>query len=631
MAPIGGRVAKRAARLILFAVAMAFGLIVLGPAAPAGAHAFLSDSNPADGAVLTSAPADLRLQFSESVVLEATRIDIVDSLGRHHSPTALHLVRSGPADSTEEPAQVIADLPRLGQSAYRVSWQTLSSDDLHRTSGLLVFGINQPVKAAGFVEPKPRAEEAALRWLLFLGLAAAIGAQLTSWLYRRVDGDANGRARRRCQRLSALGAALAALVAVGLLVDQLAGSGSSVGRLLLQSYGARWMLREVGLILLVAVAIRGIHSPAAASVVRRLLVWVGVACACIGSALLGHAGSGRDFAPTRALADASHLAAAAAWSGLLITAVLIVVPALRNGSGGAASSRAVLRGFRVPAAACVSVMIVTGIYLASGLVGSVDAALFTFYGRTLLLKLGVVAVIAVLGLVNTRPLHSRRFSISRRTVLAEAGLAMVVLALAAVLTSGQPAREPQFVAARTLATVGIVDGGVADLQESLAIRPNQPGRNVVVVEVFNTRRPEPAPVRRVLVSIVGLDSRQTAPVAAAKLADGRWSVAANLDSPGRTQIRVTVQRVGLPDATHAYPWVVGGGPTPLPATLSNAPLAGPLAATAGILVALLAMAWAAAFWRWRRRRPHHIGGTGRDGQAPEHIARRDVAQAGIRS
>jgi copper transport protein len=234
-------------------------------------------------------------------------------------------------------------------------------------------------------------------------------------------------------------------------------------------------------------------------------------------------------------------------------------------------------------------------------------------------------------LVNTRPLHSGRFSISRRTVLAEAGLAMVVLALAAVLTSGQPAREPQFVAARTLATVGIVDGGVADLQESLAIRPNQPGRNVVVVEVFNTRRPEPAPVRRVLVSIVGLDSRQTAPVAAAKLADGRWSVAANLDSPGRTQIRVTVQRVGLPDATHAYPWVVGGGPTPLPATLSNAPLAGPLAATAGILVALLAMAWAAAFWRWRRRRPHHIGGTGRDGQAPEHIARRDVAQAGIRS
>jgi hypothetical protein len=53
--------------------------------------------------------------------------------------------------------------------------------------------------------------------------------------------------------------------------------------------------------------------------------------------------------------------------------------------------------------------------------------------------------------------------------------------------------------------------------------------------------------------------------------------------------------------------------------------------TAGILAALLAMAWAAAFWRWRRRRPHHIGGTGRDGQAPEHIARRDVAQAGIRS
>ena len=38
-------------------------------------------------------------------------------------------------------------------------------------------------------------------------------------------------------------------------------------------------------------------------------------------------------------------------------------------------------------------MIASGLYLASGVVGSVDALLMTFYGRTLAVKLLIVALI----------------------------------------------------------------------------------------------------------------------------------------------------------------------------------------------------------------------------------------------
>ncbi|MDT4906823.1 MAG: copper transport protein, partial [Pseudonocardiales bacterium] len=131
----------RRVRLAVAVLAMSAGLVVLSPSSPASAHAFLTDSNPADGAVLAAAPGTLRLQFSESVVIAATRIDIVDSGGHHYKPTALRLVHTGSGDSTEEPAQIVGDLPALARSAYRVSWETLSSDDLHRTSGLLVFGV----------------------------------------------------------------------------------------------------------------------------------------------------------------------------------------------------------------------------------------------------------------------------------------------------------------------------------------------------------------------------------------------------------------------------------------------------------------------------------------------------------
>ena len=582
---------------VLVVAALAF--VVLVPASPAGAHAVLSDSFPADGAVLTVAPASLRLQFSESVVIEATRIDIADGAGRHFLPAHLRLVHPGNNNSTEEPTQVVADLPELPQAAYRITWETLSSDDLHRTSGLFVFGVNQRVTASAFHESTPRPEEVALRWLLFLFLAGALGGQLAVRLYRRHDGDRDGALVARCRRISVGGGAAGALAATALLIDQLLSSKSSLGALFASSYGERWAVREVGLLILLLGAFLGMRSVRARGV-GGVLVIAGAVCACLGSALLGHAGAGSGVAPTRTLADASHLAAAATWSGMLLVAVFVVLPQLRAGGDTAVRGRAVLRAFGIPAALCVSVMIVTGIYLASGLVGSLDAALLTTYGRTLLIKIGVVGIIGVLGLVSSTRLHrAGSLRSPRATIAAEALLSVVVLGLAAVLTSGQPARESQFVAPSAVALVPVLDTGVADLQESLAIKPNQPGRNVVLVDVFDTRRPAPAPIRRVLVSFVGLDGHTTSAVAAVRLADGHWSAGTSIDAPGRTQVQVSVQRAGFPDATHVYRWTVGGGPVHTRrAMLSTAPIADTLEELSGVLAGLLAIGWATAAW-WR--------------------------------
>ncbi|MDQ2749454.1 MAG: copper resistance protein CopC/CopD [Actinomycetota bacterium] len=610
-------------------LAVAAGLVLMSPSAPASAHAFLTDSNPADGAVLGAAPATLRLQFSESVVIAATRIDVVDSDGHHYRPTALRLVHTGEGRSNEEPAQVVGDLPTLARSAYRVSWETLSSDDLHRTSGLFVFGVNEQVTAAPFHEATPRPEEAGLRWLLLLCLASSFGGALALRLYRRGGGADASVAARRARRISVAGAASGMLVAAGLLVDQLISSRSPVEGLLTSSYGARWALREVGFAALLGAA--WLLRP---SVPRRtasaIVFGLGAVCACVGSALLGHAGAGQSLSPTRVLADSAHLGAAATWSGLLIVALLVLLPQLRRGADAAVSARAVLRGFGVPAAGCVCVMVVTGVYLASGVVGSVDAVLLTFYGRVLMIKVAVFAVVGVLGLVNTRRLHAAvPRAAPRRTVFAEAVLAVVILGLAAVLISGQPAREPQLVATPAVVAVPVVDSQVADLQESLAIRPNRPGRNVVLVDVFDTRRPAPAPIRRVLVTIVGLDGRDGAPVAADRLADGQWSVAVALDSPGRTRVRIAVQRAGLVDATHLYRWnVAGGSDRTRSATISTAPVGRLLANLALALAAALGLGWAAALWRRRatlssRQRRDDLGQ--HDDAAPDI---RDLVAAG---
>ena len=572
--------------LVLAAVAA---MTLAGPVPTAQAHAFLAGSNPADGQVLAAAPAQLRLQFSESVVLSATRIDIVDGTGRHIAPTSLAVVGQGDAGSTEAPVEIVADLPALDHGTYRVSWETLSSDDLHATSGVLVFGVNEAVTARGLDETSPRPVEAGLRWLILIGLAGALGGALAARLVHPTALPGASYAAMVARRCSAVGAITGAVAAVILLAYQVATSGVSAAQLLQSSYGARWGLREMGLLLLVGSALVRLLTLRTAT--GRTLLAVGAVLACIGTALLGHSGAGTATNVTRVAAAAAHLGAAMTWAGCVVVIALVLLVRTDGGLPGRAMARVVLRRFGPPAAVCVGVMVVTGVYLSSDVVGSVDAALFTIYGRTLLLKLTLAGVVGVLALVNT--LRLRRHgdgSTPRGTVLAEAVAAVGVLALAAVLTSGQPAMEPQLVQSTAVATDTLVDRPVADLQETVTIRPNQPGPNVVFVDVFNTRRPAPAPVREVEVVLTSADGVTGAPLAAEPLANGRWSVNANVGAPGRVTVQVTVHRNGLPDATAAYPWTVGGLPDQTrPAVVSTAPIGSVLRVVALVLLVLLVL------------------------------------------
>ena len=256
-------------------------------------------------------------------------------------------------------------------------------------------------------------------------------------------------------------------------------------------------------------------------------------------------------------------------------------------------------------------MVATGVYLSSEVAGSVDAALLTTYGRTLLVKLAVAGIAGVLALVNTvRLRRAGPRSAPRRTVLAEAAAAVGVLALAAVLTSGQPAMEPQLVRDPSRVPDRLVDGKVADLQEALSIRPNQPGPNVVLVDVFDTRRPAPSPVRQVLVSVTAAGGNAGRYLPAQPLADGRWTVNTDIGVTGPVTVRVTALRRGLPDTTGSYRWTVGGAPEQTrPAVVSTAPLRPVLRAAALLLaLALSGLGLLLAVRRQTVRRPRSPAG-----------------------
>lgn len=564
-----------------------FGLLCL-LATPAQAHAYLVGSNPADGSTTAHAPRELRLSFSEHVVPEATRIEVVGSDGTR---TTLHHLRllTEDATDTEEPATVVAPLPALAEDGYRLSWETLSSDDLHRTAGVLVFGVGRSVTPLGSSATPARPEEVVLRGALLACLALALGGLLACRVLRPTGSDDPD--QPLVVRLG-LGASWTALVlAMWLFVDQLVVSGAGATAVLLDGYGTRWLVRMAGLSLLTWTwTVRRRTTAAATWAPSHLAAAGGVVLTSLGTSLLGHVGS--SSGPVRVLASSVHVAAALTWAGAVVclAAVLLV-----ERQGGVVALLRTLRAFGLPAAGCLTLAAVTGVFLGSGVVGSVDAALLTTYGRALLVKVLLVAVATGLGLrhhLRVRGPHD--LDLPRRGLVLEGGVLLAVLGLTALLASSGTATDPALVRAGA-APSAIVSHQVADLQVSAGLGPNVPGRAVAIVDVFDTRRPAPAPV-------TGVDLRlgdQAIPLRG--LVDGHWSASVSLAAPGAHPLTVVVHRAGLPDTTGRFTWVVGGS-AHREVLLSQRPLGPRLLLASGVLALVAGFGWTVVALRLRRRR-----------------------------
>ena len=586
----------------------AFLVMTVVQAPLASAHAQIVTSTPADRANLDAAPSSITLVMSEAVELRFTKLTITDGSGHQMAISGLRVgeVPKSPsasaAESTsaasgsaeeETPVAITADLPQLSPDVYRISWTTLSSDDLHTTSGVIVFGVQRavPARAAAPADPAPGPVESALRWVALIGVGAAVGAAVLGLLLARRRGaspdpvlvTAVALIRRRLIGLAAAGAGAAALAdAVAFLLRAHdAGSGwlGSAGQLLDGSYGVRWIGREVaagGIVLLCLLCLlarrgAGVDRPDPRGPYRAVIVLgTGYACAV---ALTGHAGADASGHPVRVAVETLHVLSAITWvGGLVVAAVVMFRP------GPAAPSRpylsraalawlrrGVLRRYGLVAASCLSIMAVTGLLLAGQRVASLDALVYSTYGRVLLLKLVLTGLALSAAAATALRVHPdvvplRALPWSWRCPCEwcstiEAVAALLVLGAAATLASAQPANgriwspQPRVTPIASATAQGLV--------ETVQVAPNQPGRNFVTLDVYDSRRPTPAPISGVELTMTSPDGGRTATEPAIAQGGGRWLVATQaFTAGGRWTMAVTVTRAGMAPVSQGYGWVV---------------------------------------------------------------------------
>ncbi|GLV89703.1 transport integral membrane protein [Streptomyces lavendulae subsp. lavendulae] len=375
-------------------------------AAPATAHAALTASDPTDGAVVATAPAQVTLSFSEQVAMGDDSIRVLDPQGRRVDTGELRDMCSG--NTVRYGTALHSGLPN---GTYTVAWQAVSADS-HPISGAFTFSIGAP-SATEVSLPTTTAGGGPVgiaygiaRYAAYAGFTVLVGgAAFILLCWRR------GAAQRPLQKLvvRAWVTLTAATLAMLVLRTPYTGSGrfadvfdldglravletktgaSLVSRLLLLGAAALFVAVLFGVY---ARRMQDATSEEEDKDTGDLTFGLAIGGAVVAGgiaatwALSEHASTG--IQPGLAMpADILHMLAVATWLGGLSALLVSLhkVPGIE---------RSAVRRFSNVAFVSVVVLAVTGVYQAWRQTGSWSALTGTEYGRLLLLKVALVAVL----------------------------------------------------------------------------------------------------------------------------------------------------------------------------------------------------------------------------------------------
>ncbi|GAA1828788.1 copper resistance protein CopC [Microlunatus capsulatus] len=554
MLPRGG------ARALGLLVLLLLGAVLGAPAA--SAHTRVVVAVPVEGSVLSTAPGTVELRFSEPVAPVAEGFALYDSTGRHTVDGEPSTV-----DVTSRDRVVTAALPTgLARGSYLLGWRVVSADG-HPVGGTLAFAVGAP---SATPPSAPAVDDGGavgtllttLQVLGWVGLLGGVGL----WSFRHLVLGPDGR-RGPGGRVvaAALGLAVAAsalqagtaavLRAGGRLVDLADGWAWRQG--LAEAPGTALLLVTAGTLLLLVAG----RLPTRAA---RVLGGLGSLLALASVLVTGHS---RTVGPTGLMAvlDLVHVSAAAVWSGGLLGLGLHLVAARRRPEEAVRTAAVVVR-FSVLAGVLVGLLGASGAAMATLVLERPADLTGTGWGRALLAKLALVAVVGVLAAwnryalvaaVRRRGAAAAQWRRLRSAVVDEALVVVVALALTGVLV-GQSPTAPAGDGSRTaLAGATTQRAELGDGSVQLTVTPGGVGRRTAELTL---RRGDGSPLvtdqpPQVTLS---LPEQGLGPVPAAVQAldePGHHSLEAALPVAGPWQLVVTVRtsRFDEPSAVLVLP------------------------------------------------------------------------------
>jgi copper transport protein len=601
----------------------------------AEAHALLVRSDPPQNGQQKVSPGNVTAYFSEALDTNLSTLQVLDGGGK----------RVDDGNTTFGPESVrmqIGIKDTLLPGYYTVVWQTLSAVDGHLFKGFYPFTMlnadgTQPAGqayqgvSAGGTTAQP--DTVSVRWARLLGIAALLGTlAFFSWVVSpsldEIEEPWRTRwrdiARKRLLQVSLAAAAALAITALCELYLQAhqVGGLSYLSDVLKNDWGQRWIQRQIvlaGIVVALGVAYylwkRG----------RRRLgdaaVWVALAGCLVYVVLLALVSHG-DSVPGSFWAvgaDFLHIVAASVWLGTLFQLALFLLWLRRDMPREAKTDLQAshLQRFSTIAATSVIVLLATGATNAAGQIPDWSSLYDTAYGRTLLVKLGIMCVLLLAAAANAFYLRPRLVDESdegnpaddlrRRMTTAvrvELALGIAVLCAAAILVLYPTARQVRdaqaFEKASTSAVVGYeqrqpsADG---NLLIDFTASPNSVGQNSFRVFLLPQSGAGIGNILKVRMKLAqhGVNQGQAfVTMDQAELPNAYKASGPYFSAAGRWDVDVVVERGGgLDDVTVTYAVVVaapgaGQGQFMYPLTVGSWLS---VAAASVLVLALIAATW----------------------------------------
>ncbi len=539
----------RAMRLACASAGLLLGLlaVLFAPATPASAHAALVRSDPAAESLVPAAPVRVVLTFSEPVRLMLGKIQVL-------APDGSRVDQGEPSVSGTE--VTIALRPQSARGTYLVSYRVVSADS-HPVAGGFTYSVGSrstppaPSDQAG-VDPVVRTGIVVTRYLGYAGLVLLIGPVLVLALLwpRRLS-------RRGPARLVHTGFGLvvgSTLATLWLQAPYATGVGlfdadwSQLREVLGSSFGAVLLVR-LGLLCAALVLLRPLVQGTGGDSRSDLVLLTVLAVAAVATwPLTGHP-TASPVAGLSIAADAVHLAAMAVWLGGLVMLVGFLLRKADERELGA-----ILPIWSRWAALAVTGLLLAGTVQALIEVGTPGALVSTAYGRLIIAKIGLFAlVIAVAAYARrlvrrqTAPAHPGRM---RRAVWVELGVTAVVLAVSATLVQTTPARTAaaQTPAAPVSDTFSTTLSGTA-FSLQVEVTPAEVGNNSVHLYAY-TPQNQPLPVVE-WIATAALPARNVEPIdiPLLRITDNHAVGEIRLPTAGDWQLRLTLRTSEIDQST----------------------------------------------------------------------------------
>jgi copper transport protein len=461
-------------------VALGLAAVVAALALPAAAwaHAALLRTVPSASGTVNAPPKQILLTYTEAVEPRFAIVSVTDAAGHQQ-------IARPPHGSPTDADTLVVPLKKLTEGWYLVYWRVVSVDG-HPVRGAFTFAVGPNAgPAPQFVIPSisetaatPRLLVA--RWLTFLAVMTAIGLfVLRIAIARPVIRRVSGSRLRAVSTAFCVAAAFALVITpiyVLLATAQFAlrswyDTGALTPLVRASAFGRGFIDLELTFALFTAAALVALWVDRPERERRSIVELLSVAGAGVaaGAVLLipGLAGHAAQTSPRvwSLLFDWSHLLAGSLWIGGLI-GLLVLWPSLPAELRVPGLAVSVPR-FSNVAFVSVNLLIASGVAASVVHLPTVSSLWQTSYGKTILVKVGLLGttmLLAAVNLLRTKPhlvasgerpeLGAPAAALLRRLVTVEAVIVASAIFAAAVLSSLPPPAKALAEAGNAAARVG---------------------------------------------------------------------------------------------------------------------------------------------------------------------------------